>query len=464
MVVCTLQKLTRIKKAPESIGRVIVFLGSLYRLSHLEDRKIHRDYHAADQHAQHNHDHWFHQTGKCFHRVIDFLFEEVGNLAEHPVQRPGFFADRHHLNDHIGKYIGICHRDSQAYTGAYFLLNFLGGFKVNLVASSTGNRVQGFNEGNARREHGRQRACPARNRRFAYQRTKDGYLQEQTIHDILHLDRTFPGIEEKPDAEAYTAKDRPPVLHEEIRNRHYEERWRRQICPKAREQVLKCGNHENHDDRGYDECHHDDRYGVEERRLYFALYGQYLFFVRRQAIEQAIQDTGLLSRLHQVAEQGVEIQRVFAKGVSKAVSGFDFVLDVHQQLANGRIRVPLADNVECLKQRHTGLHHCGKLTRKQGDVFLRDFSAAASALALHLEYSDSLPAQLRQDYVLASGTHVALDQFPGLVFAFPEKGIFLDPIPCCRCGSHSFTSSPHACSPPTAYQERQFVNDAPASP
>src|SRR4051812_16443170 len=49
-------------------------------------RQIHRDDEAADERAQHHHDHRFHQARECRHRVIDFLLEVVGGLAEHAVE------------------------------------------------------------------------------------------------------------------------------------------------------------------------------------------------------------------------------------------------------------------------------------------------------------------------------------------------------------------------------------------
>src|SRR5713101_4322390 len=55
----------------------------LDRLADLEDRQVHRDHHAPDQHAEHYHDHRFHQTGKGVNRVVNFGLEEVGDLAEH---------------------------------------------------------------------------------------------------------------------------------------------------------------------------------------------------------------------------------------------------------------------------------------------------------------------------------------------------------------------------------------------
>src|SRR3977135_2245245 len=57
----------------------------LDRLADLEDRQVHRDHHAADQHAEHHHDHRFHQTGKSVDCVVDVSLEEVGALAQNGI-------------------------------------------------------------------------------------------------------------------------------------------------------------------------------------------------------------------------------------------------------------------------------------------------------------------------------------------------------------------------------------------
>ena len=47
--------------------------------------------------------------------------------------------------------------------------------------------------------------------------------------------------------------------------------------------------------------------------------------------------------------------------------------------ATARLRVPLADDVEGLQQRHAGLHHRRQLAREERDVLLGDLLAAARA-------------------------------------------------------------------------------------
>ena len=51
---------------------------------------------------------------------------------------------------------------------------------------------------------------------------------------------------------------------------------------------------------------------------------------------------------HQVAIQGVEVQRVFAEGLAQTAAGFHVGLDVAQQFGDRRVAVPFADDVESL--------------------------------------------------------------------------------------------------------------------
>ena len=66
----------------------------LRRAAELEDRQVHRDHHAADQRAEHHHDDRLHQAGQRLDRVVHLGLEEVGDLAQHGVERAGFLADR----------------------------------------------------------------------------------------------------------------------------------------------------------------------------------------------------------------------------------------------------------------------------------------------------------------------------------------------------------------------------------
>src|SRR5258708_34361971 len=58
----------------------------LDRLADLEDRQVHGDHHAADQHAEHHHDHRVPQTGERIDRAVDLRLEEIGAFALHGIR------------------------------------------------------------------------------------------------------------------------------------------------------------------------------------------------------------------------------------------------------------------------------------------------------------------------------------------------------------------------------------------
>ena len=173
------------------------------------------------------------------------------------------------------------------------------------------------------------------------------------------------------------AEDQVPVRDEEVRHRHHEQGGCGQVRAEVLEQILERRDHEDHDHRGNDECNHDHRGRIEQRGLDLALDGEDFFLIGGKTVQQGVQNTGCLSRSHQVTEQLVEIQRVFAESLIERAAGLDFGLDVQQQLGHRRIAVALADDVEGLQQRHAGLHHGGELASEQSDVFFGDLAAQA---------------------------------------------------------------------------------------
>src|SRR5678815_3396645 len=83
---------------------------TLDSLAHLEDGEVHGDHHAADQRAEHHHDHRLHEGGERFHRIVHLGLVEVGHLAEHGVERAGLLADLAHLQHHRREHVLVLHR------------------------------------------------------------------------------------------------------------------------------------------------------------------------------------------------------------------------------------------------------------------------------------------------------------------------------------------------------------------
>ena len=70
-------------KAKIGSRRLISFLNDG---AHLEDREIHRDHQAADEHTEDGHDQRFQQGAHVVDRVVHVFFEEVRDLTRHFIQ------------------------------------------------------------------------------------------------------------------------------------------------------------------------------------------------------------------------------------------------------------------------------------------------------------------------------------------------------------------------------------------
>src|SRR5712692_11095981 len=275
----------------------------LDRLADLEDRQVHRDHHAADQNAEHHHDHRFHQTGKRVDRVVDLLLEEVGDLAEHGIERAGFLPDRHHLDDHVGKYVGFLHRGRQARPGAHLPLDLLGGHRVDVISRSAADRLERLDQGHARREHDGERPGPAGNGGFLDQVAENRHFEHPPVHEYLDGNGALPQREEAPCASDDGGEDDVPVIDEKVREPHDEQGRGGKIGAEGGEHLLERRDYENHDDRGDDEGNHDDRDRIEQGRLDLRFDSEDFFFVGRQAFEQGFENPGLLAGRNEVAEQ-----------------------------------------------------------------------------------------------------------------------------------------------------------------
>ena len=124
---------------------------------------------------------------------------------------------------------------------------------------------------------------------------------------------------------------------------------------------------------------------------------------------------------HQVAEQRIEVQRVFAERLVEAGTGLHVHPDVVHQARHRRISMAPADDVERLHQRHTRLQHRGQLPGEKRQVLVRDLASARERLLLDLADHDAAPAQRRRHDRLAARPHLALDHAPVLVATLPVE-------------------------------------------
>ncbi|MOA40055.1 hypothetical protein D3C78_1618870 [compost metagenome] len=107
-------------------------------------------------------------------------------------------------------------------------------------------------------------------------------------------------------------KNEPPLLQHfgKIDDHHGKGR---QLCAKGGEYGLELGDHLDQQDCRNNDGDNDHRNWIGHRLLDLGLQRLGLFLVGRYAVEQRFQRTGLLARIHQVAIEIVEIQRLLAQ-------------------------------------------------------------------------------------------------------------------------------------------------------
>ena len=97
------------------------------------------------------------------------------------------------------------------------------------------------------------------------------------------------------------------------------------------------------------------------------------------------------------------------------------------QLLHRRLVVAIADDVEALHHRNTGLQHGRQLTGKQRDVLGVNLLAALEELRLLADFlgDDALLAQVGTHRRFGGRQHAAFEALALLVHAFPDEGKLL---------------------------------------
>ena len=206
----------------------------------------------------------------------------------------------------------------------------------------------------------------------------------------MHIDESDETADENQETE-------PPPRDDEVAHRHHDESRHRQVGAEAREHLLERGDHPDHDDPDNQSRDNDHRNRVEQRRLDLALDRENLFLVGRDAVENGIQHAGRFPRLHEVAIEGIELDRMLAKRLREAGARLDAPFQVHDEPREPRVAVAARDDLEGLQQRDAGTQHRGELSREERDIPVANLFAAAKRELLDLLEPDTLPAQVRRD-------------------------------------------------------------------
>ena len=105
--------------------------------------------------------------------------------------------------------------------------------------------------------------------------------------------------------------------------------------------------------------------------------------------------------------------RKFPECGAEGCAHFHIAADIAQKQCQSRIRASAPDDVKCLQQGNSRLHHRCQLPGKNGDVFDLDRGIAALHFApLHAFGLNALARQLQLGCGLAGGTDITAYQLP----------------------------------------------------
>src|SRR5690606_17764679 len=172
--------------------------------------QVHADHHTANHHADEDHDHRLQQAAQRIDRIVHFLLEVLGHLEQHGVERAGFFADGGHLHHHVREDVDLLHRHVDWITDRHIVAHAQHGLFVHLVAGGASDDAQRFNQRHAGLEGHRGGAGETGDRAVVHDLADHRYLEDQSIHAVLHSGRPFVGHDEADDGTTYDEQDQPP--------------------------------------------------------------------------------------------------------------------------------------------------------------------------------------------------------------------------------------------------------------
>src|SRR5690606_12809331 len=93
-------------------------------------------------------------------------------------------------------------------------------------------------------------------------------------------------------------------------------------------------------------------------------------------VQESFQRASVFTSFDEVYKEIVEVERVLCKSFVKRGAGFNVGFERKNQLLHSRFVMTVADDVEALNHRNTGLEHCRQLTREKRDILRGDLLAA----------------------------------------------------------------------------------------
>src|ERR1700733_3781785 len=363
-----------------------------------EQRQVHGNDDAADDHAQDDDHDGLHGSQQVLHGRVDFVFVEVGDFLEHGVHCAGLFADADHLGNHAGKYAGVLQRINQRASGFDGFAGLGDGALDDRVSGGPRGDVQAFQDGHAAGDQSAERPGEAGDGDLSHEWTDQRNFQNDGVNRHAALRRAIPGLqgehatrEEQGDDEAVDAAD-------EIAEHDDDARGQRQVHTQAVEELGENRHDlpEQQDDDAAGDAQDGDR--INHGGLHGALQLDVLFNVAGEALENGVQNTARLAGFDHVVVQRVEDLFVLLHGGGKSGASFDRAAHAIENLLESDVFLLSSENLQALHQGQTGVNHDGELAGEDGQL-LRVHAAAKRGdiefLALFGELADGdlLPLQ-----------------------------------------------------------------------
>ena len=180
---------------------------------------------------------------------VNFLFVEVGYLAEHGVERAGLLAYAYHLRDHVGEDFARLQGLDDRFAALDTDANLVDGVLDYSVAGRARSDFERLQDGHARGEQRGERAGEARDRDLTKYLPDDGNLERDLVHHPAALRRLVVGAEGHGRADDRAEYDEAADAREEVADGHDDAGGERELlvgAEQAREDVLERGDDEDH--------------------------------------------------------------------------------------------------------------------------------------------------------------------------------------------------------------------------
>src|SRR3990167_1467532 len=178
---------------------------------------------------------------------------------------------------------------------------------------------------------------------------------------MVHLFVALVRVAEKYNRPDNRADDGPPPFLERFRKIDDHLGHVRQVGAESSKQALKLRNNEYQQYGGNDKCYNDDSRWVEQRRFDLALDCLDFFLIGGDLIQNAVQDTRLFTRLHQVAVQGIKVKRKLAKRLVQLGTRLHVLFDGQDDFLHGWVFMSFADDIEGLGDGNARRQHGSEL-------------------------------------------------------------------------------------------------------